>query len=127
MGCRSCGNKDNKITIPKIENKGVLPNLTKAIIEQPDKIKWFKDGAKGIYKCITNDKLYTDEEIISNRKVCEGCEFATNKKDNGKLSMKSQCMLPDPDNNNAPCACFLICKTGTGSCYKWTNLTLNQS
>lgn len=110
-------------------SKSLVHNLINAAKSQSNKIKWFRDGVSGIIKCMEGQTLYSDKDIQINRDVCSGCEFATDKSENGKLRMTSQCMAPDPENNNAPCGCFLICKTQTGSCpqKKWTHLTIGKT
>lgn len=115
MGCSSCG-------------KRALSNLVKAAKSQPDKVRWFKDGVTGIAKCLGHKTTHSDEQISHNREVCRNCEFST-KNSQGKLTMSSQCMAPDPNNNNAPCGCFIICKTQNDQCPlgKWTQLTIKNN
>lgn len=128
MGC-NCGKGKSQKAVeqnPQIVNPGIVANMTKVVQEQPDKIKWFKDGITGLFKCITGDTKYTDAEIIINREACRTCEYST--KVDGKLTKKSQCMAPNPENNNAPCGCFILCKTQTGPCplNKFVNLTISK-
>ena len=140
MGCSSCGGNKKHIagikqsmSIPpspinnsKISNNPIK-NLNRAISEQPEKIKWFRDGLSGIIKCFSNITKYSDEDIKKNRDVCRQCEYSS-KNTNNELDIKSQCMRPNPEKNNAPCACFIVCKTQVGSCDKWTHvqLTINK-
>lgn len=123
MGCSSCGgNRKNAI------QRAIQPvkNFGKALVEQPDKVKWFKDGVTGILKCLDGQTLYSDGDIIENRNVCRGCEFSS--KIDGKLTATSQCMAIDPE-THAPCACIITCKTQTGACplNKWVHLTIKKS
>ena len=119
MACSSCGNKVKRV----IQS---TTNLVKAAIAQPDAIKWFKDGVTGLIKCIGHDTPYTDEQVINNREVCRGCPHAS--KTDGKMTVNSQCMAPDPTKNGAPCGCFIICKTQVGACPlgKWTQITVDK-
>lgn len=127
MGCSSCQKKKSVFS-----NQSIVKNLTEAVIQQPNKLKWFKNGVSGIIKCLDSNSIYTDEEIQENRKQCQNCEFST-KNEAGKLNMKSQCMAPDPNNENAPCGCFILCKTQSDSCPikkfapKITDITIKQT
>jgi hypothetical protein len=123
MGC-GCGGKKVKEAAKQVV--AATKNLVKASIEQPDKIRWFKDGLTGILKCIDGQTLYSDEVIVQNRNICRECEFSS--KTDGKLTATSQCMAVDPE-TGAPCGCFIICKTQTGKCpvEKWANLTISVS
>ena len=118
MGCNTCGGNKNK--------NNPVSNLIQAAKQQPDKIKWFKDGINGLMKCMDQQTSYTDEEIKANRKTCAECPYST-KNSEGKLTATSQCMAIDPE-TKAPCACFIICKTQSGKCPigKWTSLTIND-
>lgn len=122
MGCSSCGSK----VLNKAKQMGsVVSTLTKAVLSQPDKIKWFKDGASGLLKCIEGKTLYSDKEIVKNRDICRQCEFST-KVDN-KLVATSQCQVKDPDTGEI-CGCFILCKTQTDKCpiNKFVPLTISQ-
>lgn len=123
MGCSSCGGNRKNLAQRAIQP---IKNLGKAWSEQPDKVKWFKDGATGILKCLDGQTAYTDGDIIANRNICRNCEFST--KTNGKLTATSQCMAIDPE-TNAPCACIITCKTQVGACplNKWVHLTIKKS
>lgn len=132
MGCSSCGNKSPQkpsklIMDDSVHNKGVVSNMTRAVSSQSNKFRWFKDGVTGLFKCVVDTVEYTKEQIISNRSVCEGCEYSTKK--NGKNFHTSQCMAPDPEKNGEVCGCFILCKTQVGKCplNKWTTLTINQT
>lgn len=122
MGCNCGRNKPEAI-----ENKP-LANLKEALVAQPNKVKWFLDGASKLYKAATGETIYSDADITSNRDICRGCEFAS--KTNGKLTMTSQCMAIDPE-TNAPCGCFILAKTQQGVCplKNWisTPLTIKKS
>jgi len=120
MGC-NC-NKGQPTPMFQGGAKHVAHNLLEAFKQQPNKVEWLKEGAMGIAKCITGDKSYSDEDIKKNRDICRNCEFSTKK--DGKMTSASQCSRPDPNKNNAPCNCLLICKTQTGKCDKWTHLTI---
>lgn len=135
MGCTSCGgNKHERPTFsdlkrkggPKatIISKGLVSNLVEAGKKQPDRFKWFRDGVSGIVKCLTGHSLYSDDDIIKNRDICRECEHST--KTDGKINIKSQCMAPDSEKDNAPCGCPIVCKTQTGKCplNKWTHITV---
>lgn len=100
-------------------------NLVKAAASQPDIVKWFKDGVNGLIKCAGNISIYTDEQIQKNRDACRECPHST--KTDGKLTMQSQCMAPDPNKNGAACGCIILCKTQTDKCPlgKWATLTIN--
>lgn len=145
MGCGGCGNNriqpnhnTNSVSAPqsltlvdehllnnKVADQNVFKNLRQAALQQPDKLLWFKDGISKIIKCLKGKTLYFDEDIQKNRDVCRECQYST-KDSNGKLTLKSQCMAPDPEKNNAPCGCFIVCKTQTGFCpqKKWTTTVL---
>jgi hypothetical protein len=132
MACSSCGNKGTKPIFPsQVVHQhnigGVVKNLKEAASQNPNPFNWFRDGLTGIVKCLTGQTLYTDEEIVKNRDVCRLCEHST-KNEKGELTSKSQCMAPDPAKENAPCGCFIICKTQTDKCplSKWTHLTINK-
>lgn len=118
-----------KTNEPKNLNIPVAPikNLKTAAVAQTSTLKWFFDGVSKLVKCYTGEKNYSDDIIRLNREVCKGCEFSTKNKDN-LLTNLSQCMAPDPKKNNAPCGCFIICKSQVGECPagKWTHLTLNN-
>lgn len=124
MGCSSCGkNKSNLVN----RTIGVGRNFIKAAQSQPDKINWFKDGVSGLIKCLNHKTIYTDDIISLNREACRNCEFST--KDNDQdLNTTSQCMAPDPAQDNAPCGCFILCKTQSDVCplNKWTHLTIDK-
>lgn len=128
MGCKSCG--QNSGPRPMFgggpEKKNVVGNLLKAANDNPDKIGWFKDGISGLIKCVIGEKPYTDEEIQKNRDICRECPHST-KNEEGKITMKSQCMGPDPLKNGAACGCFILCKSQVGKCPigKWTHLKVN--
>jgi len=124
-------NNNNNISISEVSvnpKQSVIRNLIKAASSQPNAIKWFRDGVSGIIKCLEGNVLYTDSEISENRQVCQDCEFST-KNDKGKLTLSSQCMAPDPERGGAPCGCFIVCKTQSGSCpiHKWVHLTINKT
>ena len=122
MACNSCGQAQ---FIPsRTPQKSVVKNLFDAASQQPDKIKWFKDGVTGIFKCLVGDVKYSDANIISNRDICRQCPHST--KTDGKLTKKSQCAAIDPK-TNAPCMCIILCKTQSGDCplKKWTPLTIH--
>lgn len=136
MGCSSCGNKARNFAAPKIptnnkpDAKKIAPvkNIIEAASKQANIFKWFRDGISGIAKCFTGSSLYTDEDIVKNRDVCRTCEHST-KDESGKLTIQSQCMGPDPEQNGAPCGCPIICKTQTGKCplNKWTHITISAN
>lgn len=109
MGCNSCSK-----------------NFKKAFKSQPDKISWFLDGVSGLYKCLTKDVEYTPEQISANRDVCRTCEHST-RNPKGNIFVHSQCMAIDPA-TNAPCGCFILCKTQVGECPlgKWVTLTVES-
>lgn len=111
------------LNIEQLEDNPIK-NLIQAASQQKNKIKWFKDGLTGIFKCLSDDVLYTDEDIQKNRDVCRECPFSTKDKKN-KLTMTSQCMAKDP-NTGAPCGCFILCKTQADKCplNKWTTVQL---
>lgn len=121
MGCNSCQKKKSVVSSAVRAGR----NLINAGKKQPDKLHWFKDGVSGLLKCFQHKTIYTDSQIQQNRDVCRKCEFAT-KDDNGELTLSSQCMAPDPNNNNAPCGCFILCKSQSGQCdlKKWVHLTV---
>lgn len=130
MGC--CNNKNFPVkpTFPsgnagpqKIIKNNPIKNTVSAAIKQPDAFKWFRDGITGIIKCFT-ETIYSDDDIKKNRDVCTNCEFSS-KNSNNKLSTQSQCMRPDPLKNNAPCGCFIVCKTQSGKCDYWTHLSIS--
>lgn len=139
MGCTSCNqpkpsfpdrNYIKQVAKPS-ENAGkgafsAMKNIIKTAVNRPDKLSWFVDGLSGLIKCVTNQKEHSKQEIEYNRSVCGSCEFAT-KNTEGKLYTHSQCMRPDPEKNNQPCGCFILCKTQVGLCDKWTELTINKS
>lgn len=102
-------------------------NLAKAFKAQPDKLSWFFDGVSGIYKCVTGQKEYSDEQIKLNRDACRGCEYST-KNSKGNITVHSQCMAIDPE-TNAACGCFILCKTQVGKCplNKFIDLTIEGS
>lgn len=108
-----------------------IPHTMREIVRvgksQPDRLQWFIDGVTGLAKCFTNQTEYPKDQIESHRKTCETCEFATKKE--GRIFTHSQCMAPDPENQNKPCGCFILCKTQVGKCplNKWTQLTINGS
>ena len=108
------------------KKNSVVANLLKAGNENPDKVGWFKDAITGIFKCAIGGGTYTDEEIQKNRDICRDCQYSTKNEEN-KITMKSQCMGPDPMKNGAPCGCFILCKTQVGKCPmgKWTHLKVN--
>jgi hypothetical protein len=118
MGCGCSGKKKVQ------EAAKAAVNLVKAVVQQPDKIKWFKDGVSGIIKCVDGQTIYTDEQIVQNREGCRQCEHSS--KVDGKLTATSQCTAIDPE-TNAPCMCFIICKTQVGTCplRKWVDLTVS--
>lgn len=140
MGC--CGNKTHKPSFvqdakkaneahkPQINlvppSHSLAENMLKAAKEQSNILAWFKDGVTGLAKCFVKEVKYNDTEIQQNRDVCRRCEYST-KKDGG-LSVKSQCMGPDPQKRGAACGCFILCKTQVGECplNKWTHLTINS-
>lgn len=132
MGCSGCKRSINSnpnapaplTTASSIG--GVMKNLGAAAVSNPNAFRWFRDGITGIVKCVLGQQAYSDADIVKNRDVCRNCEFAT-KDGNGKLTNQSQCMRPDPEKNNAPCGCFITCKTQVGSCDKWTTLTINNN
>jgi hypothetical protein len=134
MACGSCGGGSKPIFPAENARKnnhsigGIVRNLSEAGSKAPNAFNWFRDGITGIVKCLTGTTLYTDEEIIKNRDVCRKCEHST-KNNKNELSSKSQCMAPDPSKNNAPCGCFIICKTQTDKCplSKWTHLTVDKN
>lgn len=125
MSC--CGKKNivpptfNAVPEPKKIQNNPIRNLTEAATKQPDRFKWFRDGISGIIKCFTN-AIYSDKDIVNNRNTCSNCEYSS-KNDNNKLTIQSQCMRPDPSKNNAPCACFIVCKTQSGYCDRWVHIT----
>lgn len=129
MGCSSCSkNKEQAKPVlgsPLNNITGVAKNLSAAATSNPDVFRWFRDGLSGIVKCVLGQQRYSDADIVKNRDVCRGCEYST-KTEDGKLTVQSQCMRPDPTKNNAPCGCFITCKTQVGECDKWTTLTINQ-
>lgn len=110
MGCSSC-----------------TKNLKKAFSAQPERLSWFLDGITGLYKCLTQDVEYSKEQISANRDVCRNCEYSTKNK-NGNIFVHSQCMAIDPK-TNAPCGCFILCKTQVGECPlgKWVTLTVEKN
>lgn len=143
MGCGSCGGKridkpmfpgkPSKIPenpVNKTVNTGILSNLKKAALSQDNMLKWAIDGLTGLIKCVTEDLLYTKEDVLSNRQVCKGCEHSS-KNAKGLSDIDSQCMAPDPNNNNAPCGCFILCKTQVGKCplgkWKTTPITVDNT
>lgn len=120
MGCGCGKNKAESI------NNGVIKNMIEAGAKQPGKIKWFKDGINGLIKCLEGKSIYSDEDIQKNRDTCRLCEFSSRNTD-GKINLSSQCMAPDPAKNNAPCGCFIVCKTSQDpKCPlgKWTTTPL---
>lgn len=136
MACSGCGasksivpsKSSNSPDIP-VEEKAsqpstILQNLRKAAESQPDKLKWFKDGATGILKCLAGVHIYDDEDIQKNREVCRNCPHST--KTSGKLVATSQCMAIDE--SGKACGCFILCKSTQGTCplNKWTTLTISQ-
>lgn len=133
MGCSGC-NKNQKFKpifkdLPnekKIISNNIINNTAEAFKKQTDKFQWFRDGITGIVKCLTGNTLYSDDDIIKNRNICRECEYST-KDSNGKITTSSQCMAPDPKNNNIPCGCFIVCKTQSSKCplEKWTHLTIS--
>ncbi len=137
MGCSSCGsNKGNPPSFAKsgkpnldfsVPQHSVIKNMTNAAKSQKDVFRWFKDGVSGLYKCVTNEKAYSDEQIVKNRNTCEECPHSTKK--NGKLFNTSQCMAPDPEKNGEVCGCFILCKTQVGKCplNQFTDLTIQQT
>jgi hypothetical protein len=104
---------------------GVAKNLSDAATGNSNVFRWFRDGVSGIVKCVLGQQRYSDADILKNRDTCRTCEYST-KNAEGKLTVQSQCMRPDPNNNNAPCACFITCKSQVGECDKWVSLTINQ-
>lgn len=129
MGCSGC-NRNIKASTPSMPGvnrgiTGVAKNLVDAATGNSNAFRWFRDGITGVVKCALGQQNYSDEDIAKNRDVCRNCEHST--KTDGKLTIQSQCMRPDPKNNNAPCACFITCKTQVGACDKWTTLTINSS
>lgn len=132
MACSGCGGGNRKFAAPTFHNKIKAPiinnpvkNIASAAISQSNVFRWFRDGITGLVKCFTGSSLYSDEDIIKNRDVCRECEHST--KTDDRLTLQSQCMAPDPQQNNAPCGCFITCKTQTGKCplNKWTTLTIS--
>ena len=127
MACGSCGGNKLSRSVKEV-GKAVSAgsNLLKAAVQQPDAVKWFKDGVTGLLKCLEGVTIYSDKEIIANRDVCRACEFST--KTDGKLTASSQCTATDPK-TGAPCMCFVLCKTQVDVCPlgKFTNLTVNRS
>lgn len=114
-----------KENTPILDNsKNPLKNLLKAASTQSDKIKWFRDGANGIIKCLTEDVAYTDEDIQKNRDICRNCQHSTKGKGD-KLNMTSQCMAINPDTGEV-CGCFILCKTQNGECplRKWNTIKI---
>ncbi len=107
---------------------GVVKNMASAAMKQPDFVKWFVDGATGLLRSLGGQLDYTPEDVLKNRAACKTCEFST-KDERGNSTAHSQCMAPDPNNNNAPCGCFILAKTETGECplgkWKTTKLTIN--
>lgn len=122
MGCSSCGKKIVNALAAPIK---ATTNLVTAAVQQPDVIKWVKDGTTGLLKCLEGKTLYTDQEIVKNREMCRNCEHAT--KVDGKLKSTSQCMAPDPE-TKVPCGCFIVCKTQTDKCplNKFTPITISK-
>ncbi len=116
MACGSCG----KAALRTIRNLGSIAK------QSNEPFKWILTGVKGIIKCIEGKTIYSDEEIQRNRDVCRQCEFAT--KTDGKLTLQSQCMAPDPKMGGQPCGCFITCKTQVDVCPlgKFTNLTISS-
>jgi hypothetical protein len=131
MACSSCNGGKSNSNPPSysqglpLSKNSVASNFIKAVKTQPNKLKWFKDGVKGILKCIGHIQIYDDLGVQNNRDVCRLCDQSS--KPNGKLTAASQCMAIDPE-TNAPCACFILCKTQSGKCPigKWTSLTINN-
>lgn len=117
-------NSEQKKVIEKKKQR-IIMNLGRAALAQKFPIKWFKDGLSGLIKCLEGDTLYDDDGIKYNRDQCRNCPHAT-KDESGNLTVKSQCMAPDPEQNNAPCGCLLLCKTQTGKCplNKFTEITI---
>lgn len=129
MGCGGCNKNQPKAMFEqqvKENNVAPIKNMIKAGSKQSDKISWIRDGLSGIIKCLTGITKYSDPDIQKNREVCRNCAYST--KIDGKLVLKSQCMAPDPQNNNAPCGCIIVCKTQSGDCplNKWVHLTLER-
>lgn len=118
MGC-GCNKRVKKIA-------NTIGNLAMAAIKQPDIVEWFKDGITGIVKCMGGSS-YSDEQLVQNRNACRECPHST--KTDGKLTMQSQCMAPDPAKSGAPCGCIIMCKTQVGTCPlgKWTQITINNN
>lgn len=100
---------------------GAAKNLVTAAISAPEIFSWFRDAITGIVKCFNKQQIYNDDNIIKNRADCGNCEHST--KTDGKLTVQSQCMAPDPNKENAPCGCFIVCKTMVDKCplNKWTS------
>lgn len=92
-----------------------IGNLVQAANSQPDTIKWFKEGIKGIVKAIGVKSEYSDPDIQLHRDICRKCDHSTKSKD-GQLTGFSQCMYPDPEKGGAPCGCFILAKTQAGKC-----------
>lgn len=122
--------KFEKASEDRLKNMKQIPvqNLITAAKSQKQPFKWFRDGLNGIIKCLNSETIYSDEDIQKNRDACRECEFST-KNEKGDLNMKSQCMGPDPKLNNAPCGCFLLCKTQSGHCplNKWSTTPITIS
>lgn len=96
-----------------------IQNILTAGIKQPNPVAWFRDAVSGLIKCAKQQQIYTDEDIAKNRASCGNCEHST--KTESLLTVQSQCMAPDPTRGNAPCGCFIICKTMVDKCplNKW--------
>ena len=132
MGC--CNNKGNPPSFAKSKpvmdstpQHSVVSNMVKAVKTQSNPLRWFKDGATGLLKCVTDETGYSHEQILANREACESCQYSTKK--NGKVFTTSQCMAPDPEKNGEVCGCFILCKTQVGKCPlgKFTDLTVNKT
>ena len=128
MGC--CGGNAPKPMFNKTtqtNNKGVVANIIGAGVSQSKPFHWFKDGIKGLIKCMGMKSIYTDEEIQINRDICRDCEHST-KNNEGKLYVYSQCMAPDPKKNGEKCGCFITCKTQVDKCplEKFVPITINN-
>lgn len=121
MACSSCGGNRtaqptfNNLPGPGVSNVGsAMNNLIKAGAAQEKKLRWFRNGVKGLIKCIGHSTIYSEADICQNRQTCRECSYST--KQDGKLTTTSQCMYPDPKQGGAPCGCFILCKTQSDIC-----------
>lgn len=130
------GGEKEKSPQPKAPSPGIIKNLIKAGSTQPNKLKWLKDGVKGIAKAVAGDTLYTPEEIKVNRDICRLCPFSTKftnpddpKDPEPRLTSRSQCMAIDPKTGSV-CGCLIIAKTVSDVCpigkFAPTKLTINN-